>query len=100
MIGQFVVGETTSRHDIRTHVWTPPVSLKDPEWHPRLAGSSIRARFRERVSPAAQGYKLSIRQSDQSCRYDKLQSGTTICPERRTLPPVQANCGMWDPKRR
>src|SRR5271163_4106342 len=28
VIGQFIVGENASRHDIRTHDWTPPVSLK------------------------------------------------------------------------
>src|ERR1700689_1178542 len=29
VIGQFVVRENASGHDIRTHDWTPPVSLKD-----------------------------------------------------------------------
>src|SRR5271169_2922006 len=29
VIGQFVVGENASGRNIRTHDWTPPVSLKD-----------------------------------------------------------------------
>jgi hypothetical protein len=31
VIGQFVVRENATGHDIRTHDWSPPVSLKDPK---------------------------------------------------------------------
>ena len=57
VIWQFVVGENSSGYDIRPNDLTPPVSLKDPELHPRLAGNSIRARSRERASLAAQDYR-------------------------------------------
>ena len=61
------------------------------------AASSRSAYCLPREAPAAPGHSSPNRRSARTRTCGRRRCGTTISPERRTLPPVPANCETPDP---